>query len=79
MAGVGAGTRTGSAAAGGARTSSGAGIGGAAGFADLTSRGGGKAGAAGLAGSDALPAGLRPFAATGVSANDALLGTAMFR
>ena len=74
--GTGAGIRTASAEAGGAAAIS---AGGAAGFADLTKRGGGNAGAAGLAGSGALPAGLRPLTATGVSANEALDGTAMLR
>jgi hypothetical protein len=45
----------------------------------LTRRGGGSAGAAGFAGSGALPAGLFPFAAAGVSANDAFEGTVRLR
>jgi hypothetical protein len=48
-------------------------------LADFTSRGGGSDGAAGLAGSGPLPAGFRPFAATGLSAKEAFVGTAMFR
>jgi hypothetical protein len=76
--GAGGGT-TGSAAAAGGTSASGAGAGGAAGFADFTNRGGGSVGTAGLAGSGALPAGLRPFAATGVSAKDALVGKAILR
>jgi hypothetical protein len=71
----GGGTSTDSAAAGGAAATSG---GGAAGFALLTRRGGGSDGAVGRGGSGAFP-GLRPFTATGVSANDAFDGTAMFR
>jgi hypothetical protein len=73
---MGGGTSTASAAAGTAGNDSG---GGAGGFADFTRRGGGSAGAAGLAGSAGFPAGFRPFTAAGVSANEALDGTAMFR
>jgi hypothetical protein len=65
---TGAGTNTASAAVGGASGSAG-------GLADFTRRGGGNAGAAGLAGSGAFPPGFLPFAATGVSANDAFDGT----
>ena len=72
---------------GGTRTASGAGAGsgsrcstgGAAGFAVLTSRGGGNEGAAGRCGSGAFGAGFRPRTGAGVSANDALDGTGMFR
>jgi hypothetical protein len=52
--------------------------GGVAGFAVFTSRGGGSDGAA-FTGSGALPAGLRPFTATGVSANEAFDGTLILR
>ena len=45
----------------------------------MTSRGGGSDGAAGLGGSPPLPAGFLPFAAAGVSANDAFDGTFRFR
>lgn len=70
-----------SASAAGAATGAGASpgtTGGAAGFAVFTRRGGGSAGAV-FTGSGALGAGFRPFAATGVSANDAFDGMLMFR
>jgi hypothetical protein len=69
---------------GGTKTASGAGSGtisggGAGGFAVFTRRGGGSDGAAGRCGSDGFAAGLRPRAATGASAKDALDGTLIFR
>lgn len=69
---------TGSGSTAGAAAARSGDTGGAAGLAVFTRRGGGSDGAV-FTGSGALAAGLRPFAATGVSANDAFDGTLMFR
>jgi hypothetical protein len=66
-------------ASGAAYVSGSGSTGGAGGFAVFTRRGGGRAAAGGRCGSGALAAGFRPRAGPGVSANDALDGTVMFR